>query len=461
MKKAFRLNVFSLGTALATTVLLLSQAGAQTPPEPGLLPGIELTNLSHSTPKQFAAFPLVAVNRGNPNLVAVAWRLYNAPTNTGALEKDRQSECHVSISKDGGKNFTHPKLLPYFQTKKEGDDPHFWGCNAPWVNLATDGTIYVGGSLFSGVTGMASDPRQGRAGVSVSTDGGASWSKMAYGITIANFAPGVKGLGGGMTLIDTPFDGANGVVDPITGTFYSTVGGWVSASSDKGKSFSPVYSTGGGTLTAAFGVAATAHIVNDTTTFPGAQCPCLAFGQSTDKGQTWKHTLVAEKDQFNPTGTVRYPVTAADPAHRGHFAIAVYAPDHQSVKVYYTADDGKNWKVAAPKPGPATVPVANVNMTSPGYTSDGHLLVTWRAFNNMGAFNTFVAMMEGDSFGPTVKVSAERSAYPVAITLGNYLGDFSTWVQGNDSAAFVAFPYAPGGAVLDVYLAKVPLSLLK
>ena len=79
----------------------------------------------------------------------------------------------------------------------------------------------------------------------------------------------------------------------------------------------------------------------------------------------------------------------------------------------------------------------------------------------MGAFNTFVAMMDGDSFGPTVKVSAERSAYPAVISLGNYLGDFSTWVQGNDSAAFVAFPYAPGGAVLDAYLAKVPLSLLK
>ena len=67
---------------------------------------------------------------------------------------------------------------------------------------------------------------------------------------------------------------------------------------------------------------------------------------------------------------------------------------------------------------------------------------------------------------PTVKVSPELSIYPPLTYAGNYGngnggGDFTTWVQGNTSTAFVAFPYVPRGEVLDTYVAKVPLSLLQ
>jgi hypothetical protein len=44
---------------------------------------------------------------------------------------------------------------------------------------------------------------------------------------------------------------------------------------------------------------------------------------------------------------------------------------------------------------------------------------------------------------------------------GNGAGDYTTWVQGSTEKAFVAFPFAPAGAVLDTELAAVPLSLLK
>ena len=43
---------------------------------------------------------------------------------------------------------------------------------------------------------------------------------------------------------------------------------------------------------------------------------------------------------------------------------------------------------------------------------------------------------------------------------GNGGGDFTTWVQGNNETTFVAFPYAPRGAVLDTWLGRVPLRLL-
>ena len=122
--------------------------------------------------------------------------------------------------------------------------------------------------------------------------------------------------------------------------------------------------------------------------------------------------------------------------------------------------------MATPKPIPANVPVSSVSQVGIGYTTDGKILLTWRGFRNPGAFNTFVAMLDNDTFGPTVKVSAELSMYPPLTYAGNYGngnggGDFTTWVQGSTEAAFVAFPYAPVGVALDTYVAKVPLSILK
>ena len=122
--------------------------------------------------------------------------------------------------------------------------------------------------------------------------------------------------------------------------------------------------------------------------------------------------------------------------------------------------------MATPRPVPADVPVASVNIVSTGYTSDGRVLVTWRGFKNPGAFNTFVAMLDGDTFGPTVKVSPELSIYPPLTYAGNYgngngAGDYTTWVTGNTDKVFVAFPFAPAGVVEDTVLAEVPLNLLK
>jgi L-ascorbate metabolism protein UlaG (beta-lactamase superfamily) len=93
------------------------------------------------------------------------------------------------------------------------------------------------------------------------------------------------------------------------------------------------------------------------------------------------------------------------------------------------------------------------------------LLVAWRGFRNPGAFNTFVAELDGDTFGPTIKVSPELSIYPTLTYAGNYgdgngAGDFTTWVEGNQQSAFVAFPFAPKAEVEDTYLAQVPLKLL-
>ena len=435
---------------------------ALTPPEPGATPGVVLTNISKNTKKFASVFPQVAVSRTNPNLIAVAWRQYNLPIDTNALKEDRIAECHVSISKDGGQTFKDRNMMDVLRTPGGSGEPELWGCNEPWVAIAADNTMYFGGALFTAGGVLQKDPKAGRAGVSVSTDGGVTWSKMIPGIAINRFMPGMRGLNGGMNQEDTPWDGANGVADLSTGTFYSTAGAYISASDDKGKTFGTVYENRG-TISAAFGAVIAARNVNNR---EGEKCPCLVFSTTTDKGKSWTESVIARANEWSPSGTVRYPVSAASPAKAGHYAVAVYQPDHQSVKVYYTTDGAKSWKTATPNPIPPDISINNVNQLGIGYTSDGKILVTWRGFRNPGAFNTFVAMLDRDTFGPTIKVSPELSIYPPLTYAGNYGngnggGDFTTWVQGNTSAAFVAFPYAARGEVLDTYLAKVPLSVLQ
>jgi len=451
----------ALVTGAGVLIAILAAAG-QTPPEPGLTPGVGLTNISKNTPKFASVFPQVAVSRANPELLAVAWRQYNLPIDTNALREDRIAECHISISKDGGQKFTDRNMMDVLRTPGGNGQPLLWGCNAPWTAIANDGTMYFGGALFTAGGVVQKEPKAGRAGVSVSTDMGAAWRKMIPGIMIDRFMPGMRGLGGGMNQEDTPWDGANGVVDPITGTFYSTAGAYMSASEDKGRTFGTVYEAKG-TISAAFGTVVAARNVAKR---EGKNCPCLVVSTTSDKGKVWAESVVAEATEWNPGGTVRYPISAASPAKAGNYAVAVYEPDHRHLKVYYTTDGAKTWKVAAPKPELPTISITTVSMASVGYTTDGKVLLTWRGFRNPGAFNTFVAMLDGDSFGPTVKVSAELSIYPPLTYAGNYGlgnggGDFTTWVQGNTSAAFVAFPYAPRGEILDTYLAKVPLAILK
>jgi hypothetical protein len=435
---------------------------AQTPPEPGATAGVVLTNISKNTKKFASVFPQVAVSRSNPNLIAVAWRQYNLPIDTNALKEDRIAECHVSISRDGGQTFKDRNMMDVLRTAGGNGEPELWGCNAPWVTIAADNTMYFGGALFTAGGVVQKEPKAGRAGVSVSTDGGMTWSKMIPGIAISRFMPGMRGLDGGMNQENTPWDGSNGVVDLNTGSFYSTAGAYISASEDKGKTFGTVYENKG-TISAAFGTVVAARNVPNR---EGEKCPCLVFSLTKDKGKTWTESVIARANEWNPSGTVRYPVAAASPATAGYYAVAVYQPDHQSVKVYYTSDGAKSWKTALPNTIPKNIPINNVNQVGIGYTTEGKVLVTWRGFRNAGAFNTFVAMLNGDTFGPTVKVSPELSIYPPLTYAGNYGngnggGDFTTWVQGSTTAAFVTFPYAPRGEVLDTYVAKVPLSLLQ
>lgn len=445
---------------------------AQTPPEPGILPGVELKDISKNGPEFASAFPFVSVSPKNDNRVVIGWRLYSAPIDTNAPKGSRTAECHAALSQDAGATFRDVNLVDALRTVRTATEPELWYCNAPWVVVGPDGVLYAGGALYTASGVVGPDPKQGRQMVTVSKDGGATWSKAVAGLTTDRFAPGVVGIAGGKLPQDTPWDGARGVVDSKTGTVYSSAQGYVAASEDQAKTFGTVYRPAaskewpgrGADFAAGHSVLAAVYFAS-ATPVDAKKCPCLVFASSSDKGATFTYRLVADSTEVNPNGRVGYPRVAADPAHAGHFAITGFTPDHRDLKIFFTEDGGKTWASAVTQPVPKDViTVSTADMPGVGYTLDGRILAAWRGFRQAGAYNVFAGMIQGGKFGATVKVSQEPSPYPPVVQLGNYSfggGDYSTGIAGDMRYAHVVFPYSPGGVVQRTYYARVPLDLMK
>ena len=453
--------------------------------------GVRLFNISQNTPYFGSVFPEVQVSRTAPNVVAVAWRRYGLPVNTNGSMEGRTADCHVSVSTDAGDTFYDTNLMPYLRepaVNVNEPEPNLYFCNAPWVAFGLWPVMYAGGSAFTpnGVLGPL--PKQGRALVISSRDLGKTWSQPTYGIRFNNFAPGLTGLSGGTTPPDTPWDGSFGFVDPGYLSLYSTSGAYVTESNDiQAQQFNPVYELTSaavpgwtvstvGVMNASYGVLG-APFFATASPVPGAICPCLAYATSVNNGQTWSAQLVAQASQFNSdvTGdTARSPFSASDPNPPGtRVAISAYTPDHTSVQVFYTENGGRSWE-SATAAVPVDVPVTTAKKVSVAYTLDGRILVVWRGFQASGEFDTFAALLHGDHFGKTIRVSPKSSTYPYLTTqaactsllpstaacydTSNGSGDFITSITGNSEYAFVAFPYMAGGFIEDTYFAKIPLS---
>jgi hypothetical protein len=176
--------------------------------EPGASPGVDIIDISNNSQQFASAFPFVEVSPKDDNLVAVAWRLYSLPIDTNAPKGSRTADCHIAISRDGGRTFHDSNLMSVLRTERSGTMPELWYCNAPWASFGPDGTVYAGGALFTASGVIGPEPKQGRQMVTVSRDGGATWSKGVPGLTVDKFAPGVTGIEGGKEPQDTPWDGA-------------------------------------------------------------------------------------------------------------------------------------------------------------------------------------------------------------------------------------------------------------
>jgi|SRR5579862_2073438 len=456
---------------------------------------ISLYNISQNQSNFGSVLSEVKVSPSNSNLIAVAWRRYLLPINTNGDTVTRNADCHVSVSFDAGNTFRDTNLMPYLREPAVNvgePEPNLYFCNQPWVAFGSDGLMYGGGSMFTPLGTIGPLPKQGRVMFTTSADSGLTWNAPTYGIRFNNFAPGLTGLSGGTAPEDTPWDGSNGFADPVTPTFYTTSGGYVTATNDHGNTFTTVYEltsqslpgwTVGsvGVMNAASGVLG-APFTASNTPITGAACPCLGYATSVNFGKTWSAHLVAQASQFNSTttgDTARTPFSASDPSAPGtRVAISAYTLDHKSVQVFYTQDGGTTWQSAAATP-PTGVTIATAGKPGVGYTLDGGILVVWRSYEVPNAvFDTFAALLHGNQFGPTIRVSPQSSKYPyltmqaactayvpppptgACYDTANGGGDFVTWITGNHDYAFVTFPYIPDAFHEDMYFAKIPLSMM-
>jgi hypothetical protein len=501
--------------AAATGLLLsLAMTAGIADAAPSVSQAISLTNISRTTEDFATGVPQVAVSRVDPNLVAVAWRKYGLPinTNAGAGPGERTADCHVAVSTDGGATFRDTDLMPILRARTDAEEPTepapgLYYCNWSWVTIGDDRTIYAGGAMFTALGDIgwpgrpSTAPKQGRAIVTTSRDGGVTWSPATLGIKISHFAPGLTGLGCSTVLPcvsvppgtdqwHTPWDNAVGVVGSGGTTFYSKAGSHIVASDDRAQNFGTVYrvqvpgwnfSIGG--FDGVGGVVMVPLVATSTPT--GETCPCLGVAKSTDKGATWTAQVAATASQFSSSGTgdtARYPFAAIDPRNPARYAVAAFTPDHASVQVFHTEDNGATWSNAAVGPLPNGAVVVRAGKLGMGYTTDGKILVAWRGFmapdnpnvaGGPGPFDTYAALLEDGRFGPTIRVTPQSSVYPIKTTLpanvpnaasynlNNGGGDFSTWVTGSAQYAFVATLHAPGNLVLDTWLAKIPLTAME
>ena len=223
----------------------------------------------------------------------------------------------------------------------------------PSITAGPDGTFYASWDANDWGTPEKTLPRAGVA-VSKSTDGGKTWSP-----------PVLSG---------TPVDGPKLTADLIDGRIYvssSTFLGprstgnsnvpmgtvntrWLASSRD-GVRWTPVQPMGGspGNMSAAHGMLAVAFRASDQVTgvfgSPNAQLcgtakpPCTIFQTTTNGGASWTRHLVNVPADYSTA------LVAANPATKGHFALALLKNPGGEYHVYQTRDFGTTWT------GPAVV----------------------------------------------------------------------------------------------------------
>ena len=201
---------------------------------------------------------------------------------------------------------------------------------------------------------------------------------------------------------------------------------YVSASGDAGRTWStfrpmdsaeyPAAGTQGwsGGPVAAFGHLATAYVA----TGPRCPRPCIVFETSRDDGATWQRHVVAPVDF--PAGssglstTLNFePYPAADPHHRGGYAVMSLDATQKHLLVHVTRDGGRTWRhTSLAEPG------AGVSRWTPWieYGPGGALGAMWRTAFADGTFDVWAAVAPaGDTrFGRPVRLSSSRSPGPVA-----------------------------------------------
>lgn len=454
--------------ALASLVSIASQR----PVSPGAGgPGKDLirnVDLSGNGPELAASVPKLALDPRQPSHIAVVWRFI-----ASAGPNARQSQdwvCHLSLSTDGGAHFSDRAI--------EWQRPRTTRCNAPYVDYASNGDLYIGATLMApakdGPNGKL--PPFGRAVVRRSSDGGRTWSHTVSVIATdsqSRFAPN-PAIPDAARLV--PWDGASGVVDRETGAIF-VAGGYpappggaahsqrfFARSSDGGETWGRILALGSaswperwdGHLVAAHGELAAAYIADDVPV-SHAPCPCVVFGASPDGGRTFRRRYLISVRNIDRL--VHYPPVAADPIRQGVFSLALVSDDGRQVSVWRTADNGDHWSQAL-LDEPADV--VKTSRPALAYAPNGALVAMWRGYHADGSFDVYLAgAADGRHFQGAVRLSTASSRIPDAM-LSNYAvrGDFIDTVAADAHFVHAVWTDWRSGEEARVYYGRLPLELL-
>jgi hypothetical protein len=261
-----------------------------------------------------------------------------------------------------------------------------------------------------------------------SRDGGRTWSKPSVvAPALLSPRPKLKSWKGVRFYDDREFMALDdsdhtlyvaGTQGRVDGNGSAGVIEYLTASRDGGKTWSNAIAVGGASFTtplsAAFGMVG---LVSAPPTGAKRNCACFDFLVSKDHAKT-----VLRRPTPIPNGSLgplSGAVTAADPTHKGHFAVLTASGDH--LVVYRTRNAGRSWHA----PASFSVPGRGVTKTWMAYSRKGVLGVGWRGTNSDGSYGFYAATShdQGKSWKLT-RIS--RTDSPP----NDYV-----WVAGDDTSA--------------------------
>jgi hypothetical protein len=444
-----------------------------------------------------AGEPMIAVDPTNPkNIVAVAMgnlQRLGGEAATGNMTDAFHAVADstitwLAVTHDGGNSWKVGELP--IRTGK------FTRCPDSFVAVTADGTFLAG-----------CEPREttgdfyGTSAHVISTDKGDTWSKpvdLISSYAAKKFAPGLKPRIGGNSPWDRPFL----YIDNSSGVIYAQAGGgetdvdteagrfrtqsYITASTDKGNSFGTIYAwdskeypqIGRGRMTAGHGVAAVAYVARTVPDSENAQCPCVVFGLSRDRGKSFSyHVLKNVPTPSMPTGRGGPGAApggrgsggaagggrgnggvsglAADPAKPGRFALMTGSNTEYRVSI--SDDFGQTW---SPFISAGQTPHA-VSLTKPSleYSRKGVLALMWRAIYEDRTYDIWSSVSRdgGATFSGPVRVSHAASPGMVPSRNAGMFGDDLQHLAVDDQNVHMVWADSRAG-FQGVWYGRVPLS---
>jgi hypothetical protein len=403
--------------------------------------------------------PEIAINPTNPNNLFIDHATFPVPAPYQGPAPAHS--CGGYVSFDRGTTW-QPGFLPFTQQANPfgGASVTYAECEDGVAAFGPNGVLYAGGDTnigqdfvgFPSGSPPSCPPNSADLGgvclalpgddpFARSSDGGKTWTQLPYPIGSEGYGLGtdfggsgfnfVPGSGNPVDTYDRPFL----AVDQSNGTVYissQNIGDherFVTASTDEGSSWGPIYAVDSPTypqssfaanIAVQNGVLAVSYAAAPTS--GGCAATCLIFETSTDFGATWTRSIVPLVDAQNPPMSF----IASDPTGHGRFALQVFDSTGTVNQIYTTRDDGATWH----GPTNVTEPGGNVHFKPwLSFGPSGQLALVWRTWEG----TPDLATTPYDVFVSVGRVEGANGAvFTNPIELGSPAAPFGTGGGGDD-----------------------------